>query len=182
MTRWLDPVGRSLVVPVLAVLATSCASDSADRAPGAHVPESRGGLATTFAYRSLDGAEVSSATTRGRLTVVVFVTTFDLASQVQVRALERVFSAPVRPFHALAVALEPAAHRVLVEAFRSSMKLTYPVAHEVVEGADRGGPFGDIERVPTLVVLDARGVERWRKDGLASPREIEESLAAASRR
>ena len=78
--------------------------------------------------------------------------------------------------------LETAAYAVLAETFRTSMGLSYPVC--LADEATRlgRGPFGRLGRVPTIFVLDRSGVETWRKEGLASPREMEKALATASRR
>jgi hypothetical protein len=73
--------------------------------------------------------------------------------------------------------MEAQEHRVLAEAFHSSLKLSYPVA---LAGPDlQGGAFGRIEGVPTLVVLDAGGCEVSRKTGLMEERELEAALDTA---
>ena len=78
--------------------------------------------------------------------------------------------------------LESEDYAVLADAFRTSLKLSYPVC--LADEATRAGkgPFGKVDRIPTLVVLDRSGAEAWRKAGLASRGEIQKALARASRR
>ena len=49
------------------------------------------------------------------------------------------------------------------------------------DGADRSadGPFGAIDGVPTLVILDANGRERYRHAGVLSNRALDEALTKA---
>jgi hypothetical protein len=44
------------------------------------------------------------------------------------------------------------------------------------------GPFGDITKVPTTIVLDRDGGEVWRQQGPLGPDEIEAVLRRASQR
>ena len=55
----------------------------------------------------------------------------------------------------------------------------YPVALALSPGVQEEGPFGLIDRIPTLVVLDARGREVTRRFGNMTEEEIEEALASA---
>jgi hypothetical protein len=49
------------------------------------------------------------------------------------------------------------------------------------DGADRSndGPFGSIESVPTLVILDRSGRERFRRAGVVSNHDLHAALSQA---
>ena len=169
------------VVAVAAAPACGASSPAPEPAGPAAVDSPKRGLAVTFAYGTTEGGLFASSTTRGKPTVVAFVTTFDLASQVQVRELDKVIRRQSPRPNVAAVVLEPPSYGVLADAFRTSMDLSFPVAMGGRASGGRDGPFGQIDHVPTVVVLDSEGVEVWRKRGLASPRELEQALAAAAR-
>jgi len=161
---------------LLGLLLLTCAGEPArvesavERRPGA----------TSFAFGTTEGGEFSSRKTRGRATLVLFVTTYDLPSQLLARRLDEI----VRRFrpraNAGAVVLEPPKYAVLADAFRSTLSLSYPVAIADDDTRERRGPFGRVDRVPTLVVLDRDGREVWRRSGVATPKEIENALTRAS--
>ncbi|GMV12424.1 MAG: TlpA family protein disulfide reductase [Polyangiaceae bacterium] len=135
-----------------------------------------------FAFGTTDGTELSSATTRGRATAVLFVTTYDLASQVMAQRLESVLHSHVPRANAGAVVLEAPKYAQLAAAYRSTLALSYPVAMADSLTLTGGGPFGTISQVPTLVVLDRSGREVWRRSGVPDSRDIEQALALGSRR
>ncbi len=176
--------GRALlgmrVLPLLVTLGCG-ASGEPSRAPASTGPRS-GARPTSFAFVSTQGDTFSSRTTEGRATAVLFVTTYDLASQVEAKRLEEVVYYQRPPANAGAVVLESEEYAVLVDAFRTSLGLSYPVclADEATRSGE--GPFGKVDKIPTLVVLDRSGVEIWRREGLASRGEIQKALARASRR
>ncbi len=132
-----------------------------------------------FAYGTTSGEEFGSATTRGRVTALLFVTTFDLPSQVMARRLDDVLRRHRPRANAGAVVLEAPDHAMLAEVFRTTLGLGYPVALAMTPGVQHDGPFGTIDRVPTLVVLDARGREVARRFGSMSEQELEEALTSA---
>ncbi len=134
-----------------------------------------------FSFRTLDGGVLDSFHTRGRATALLFVTTFDWASQVEARQLALVVSRHQPQAYAGAVVLETEQYKPLAEVFRSSLRLPYPVAMADEPTRLGEGPFGLVSRVPTLVVLDRAGREVWRKAGMADAGEIEKALAEASR-
>ncbi len=135
-----------------------------------------------FAYGTTEGGELSSATTRGRATAILFVTTYDLASQLLAERLEQALRTHTPRANAGAVVLEPPKYAVMADAFRTTLGLSFPVAMADDETLAGGGPFGHVNRVPYLIVLDRDGREVWRKPGMLEPREIEEALALASSR
>jgi hypothetical protein len=108
---------------------------------------------------------VSSETTRGRATALVFITTYDIASQVVVKRLGEVLVRFTPRANAAAVVLEPPAYVELLPAYRETLGLPYPVVMADFATQQQQGPFGDIHNVPTIVVLYRRGREVWRRQG-----------------
>jgi hypothetical protein len=155
------------ILPVI-LLVSACGPAAVPRPP----ESTPLGAPIEFAFGTPDGGELSSTTTRGRATAILFVTTYDLASQVVAERLERVLHTHVPRANAGVVVLEPPKYAELAEAYKASLGLTLT----------GGGPFGRVEQVPTLVVLDRSGREIWRKSGVPDAREIDEALAAGGRR
>ncbi len=162
---------------VAAPFLAACASGG--DASRATEPRSRS-APVSFAYGVPGGGVVDSSTTRGRVTALVFVTTFDLPSQVMARRLDEALRHHRPRVNAAAIVIEAPNAAPLVDVFRSTLGLAYPVAL-TGSGAEDGGPFGTIDRVPTLVVLDARGREVHRASGVLEADELERRLTEASR-
>jgi hypothetical protein len=139
------------------------------------------GIRRDFDYIAIDGRHLSSTTTRGRPTVLLFITTFDLGSQVAVRRVAEVAHDHVPRINAGAVVLEPPRNVPLVEAFVASTETDFPVALADPATLEARGAFGEVRVVPTTVVLDASGVEVWRKEGAPAIAEIEAALDRKSR-
>jgi hypothetical protein len=109
---------------------------------------------------------------------VLFVTTYDFPSQIMAKRLDAVVRRHRPRANAGAVVLEAPDHAPFADVFRSTLELGYPVAMTTsLEAGD--GPFGVIDRVPTLVVLDARGREIVRRFGTLTEDELEEALRSA---
>lgn len=155
--------------------AVGCASE-----PEARAPEPRRRTApVVFVYGTPNGEELGSDQTRGRVTAILFVTTFDLSSQVMARRLDEVVRSHRPRVNAAAIALEAPDHAPLVEVFRTTLGLGYPVGLTMTGGVQHEGPFGLIDRVPTLVVLDRHGREVTRRFGNLTNEELEEALRSA---
>jgi hypothetical protein len=150
------------------------------RAPGADVALTRS-EPRDFAFGVLDGTVVTAENTRGRVTVLLFATSYDLPSQVAARRLDEVLRRHQPRFNAACVVLEAADNAVLVETFRDSLRLSYPVA--IADAVElRASPaFADINGVPTAVVLDRRGRERLRHFGVFEAKELESWLESVER-
>jgi hypothetical protein len=125
---------------------------------------------------------VSSESTRGRATALVFITTFDLASQVLVRRLGELIPTFTPRANAAAVVIEAPLYAELLPTYRESMSLPFPVVMADFATQRGGGPFGNIERVPVLVVLDREGREVFRAQGSLEASEIEAALRRGSGR
>lgn len=174
MNGWSNPVFAlfAAVPPLL----FACSSGPEPRPP--KTVETRG-VRRDFLYGTTEGGELSSATTLGRVTALLFVTTYDLASQVEARRLDVIVRRHRPRANAGVVVLETPKYAVFADTFRTSLGLSYPVALADQDTLGGGGPFGRIGMVPTLIVLDRDGRERFRKEGLASSREIDDALASA---
>jgi len=165
---------RALVLALFGV-ALGCAHPLPDE-PEAPGPRSQ---PVRFAFGTTEGELFDSSSTRGRSTAILFVTTFDLASQAQARLLNEVLREHTPRANGGAVVLEPPKHRVLAEAFRTSLNLRYPVALANPDTLNGSGPFGRLEGVPTLVVLDREGRPVFRSTGAVSKKVMDAALGAA---
>jgi hypothetical protein len=134
-----------------------------------------------FSYGTTQGGELGNAQTYGRSTVLLFATTFDLASQVQAERLNELLHHYRPRVNVGAVMLEPPKNALLADTFRTSLHLDYPVALADEETRRGEGPFGRTDRVPTVVVLDASGRQVFRKSGVVPIREIEQVLRRTQR-
>jgi len=114
---------------------------------------------------------------RGRATVIVFLATYDMASQAQARFLTKVFRSHTPRINAAAILLDPPENEPLLAAFGETLRLPYPLAIADRELLAGRGPFGDAHAVPTTVILDELGRMRWKHVGLAKDAEIEHGLA-----
>ncbi len=164
------------VLAALAALSVGCASEPEARAPENSRPRS---TPIVFVYGTPNGEELGSDQMRGRVTAILFVTTYDLPSQLVARRLDEVVRSHRPRVNAAAIALEAPDHAPLVDVFRTTLELGYPVALTNTPGVQHDGPFGLIDRVPTLIVLDRDGREVARRSGGMTNDEIEEALRSA---
>jgi hypothetical protein len=126
-----------------------------------------------------DGEEVSAETMRGRVTALLFVTTFDLASQLAAKQLNQALHTHVPRINVAAVVLEAPKYAPLADVFRSSLKLSYPVAIADLELLRRNSTLGEVRSVPTLIILDKHGREVSRHYGAFSNEELDDWLTRA---
>lgn len=166
-----------------ALLAASLACRAAPEAPPSNPATHASGEAPLeFRFPPSGDDLVSSETTRGRATALAFITTYDIASQLVARRLGEVVVRFKPRSNAAAVVLEPPAYAELLPTYRETLGLPYPVVMADFATQQREGPFGDIQNVPTLVVLDRSGREVWRHQGALEARDIEAALERASAR
>lgn len=168
-----------LLCASLALLAGACSSAAAPTGPAAPAATS---APIDFIFSAVgDDVVVSSETMRGRATALVFITTYDLASQLLARRLADLITTFTPRANAAAVVVEPPAYAELLPAYREALSLPYPVVMADF-GTQRGsGPFGSIDRVPVLIILDREGRLVARLQGSVETREIEAALRAALR-
>lgn len=158
---------------MVALALLGCAGKTPPAASVAH------GEPLDFAFGALDGSVITGEGTRGRATVLLFVTSYDLPSQIVARRVNDVLRRHKPRFNAACIALESADHAVLVQTFRDSLRLDYPVAIADIVELRASSAFGAIDRVPILVILDRRGRERLRRYGLFESDELADWLRSA---
>jgi hypothetical protein len=170
----------------VAALLTSifCASCGAPHAEGDQAPPGTSTLATDppidFSFDSLDGRPISAESTRGKPTVIVFVTTDSLAGQAQVDFLVPMAKHDAGRINYAVVALS--AERELVDLYVRSLSLAFPAAILVPEHERDAAAFGDLGVLPVTVVLDPGGHLVWRAQGrVARPEELRRVIALLSR-
>src|SRR5690606_25790252 len=129
-----------------------------------------------------EDAVVNSETTRGRVTALVFITTFDIASQLVARRLGEVLVSFTPRANAVAVVVEAPQYADLLPAYRAALSLPFPVVMADFATQRGSGPFGRSTRVPALVVLDRDGREVSRHAGALEREEIEAAMRRASAR
>jgi hypothetical protein len=125
-----------------------------------------------FKYDSLDERPVDSTSTRGKVTVLAFVTTYDLGSQAQANFLVAMAKHDEKEINYVLVALQEPKDRELVEVYRTNLGITFPVALADAETIAGGGSLGDVHKIPAVVVLDREGKIVWKKVGVATSAEI----------
>lgn len=113
--------------------------------------------ALSFEFDSLDDRPASAEATRGKPTVLAFVTTGSLPSQAEVDFLVAMAAHDGDRTNYLVVALDPGENRELVELYRKALKIPFPVAMADDASRTGAGPFGDVTAVPVTVVLDRAG-------------------------
>jgi len=110
-----------------------------------------------FTFGTITGGEVSSDTTRGRTTVLLFVTSYDLPSQAEAQLLREVLSTHKPVANAAIVMMEPPHSAGLARVWADAIGLTWPIAMASQTLLAGESPLGHIAGVPTLIVLDRRG-------------------------
>lgn len=172
---------RGLVAGIvgLALGAGGCVADAPAEAP-AHPTVSvaptpaPGAPPVSFAWTDLRGRPLSTASMRGRVTVLAFIATYDVASQAQTRFVTALSKRHVPRLNVALVVLEQPSNRPLVEAFVDSLGIEYPVAFADAATLAGEGPFEGLHHVPSVVVLDREGRERARRLGLATEQDLED--------
>jgi hypothetical protein len=169
--RSFNPAAR---LAAAAALALGCGG-----APDRAAAPGPAGAPRAFRFESLDEREVSSDALKGRASVVSFVATYGDASMLQLRYLEKVQREHAPRVNAAVVFLEPADNRPLVRLYCESLGLRAPAAMADADTIRGKGPFPGIDTVPSVVVVDRRGREVWRKVGVAQPDELSAALRRA---
>ncbi len=168
----IDAAGRWIAV-VCAVLAAACARTTPLPAQAAAV----GGWSPSvevpveFAFDSLDERSVSGGATRGKPTIVAFVTTASLAAQAQVDFLVAMSRHDGDRVNYAVVAMEDRDSRELVELYKKALSIPFPVAMADAPTLAGSGAFGDVRAVPVTVILDRKGRVVWRLAGRVSKSE-----------
>jgi hypothetical protein len=170
-------VARSWRTFAFAALLTACQGSSGP----AQAPSGPAlGQPLEFGFTAPGGEVVDSASTRGRATAIVFVTTYDVASQLASRLLADVIRRTKPRANALAVVLEDPQYEALLPTYREALDLPFPVAMADLATQNGDSAFGAVNVIPTFVVLDRQGRQAWRRDGPATRRELEDALVRAA--
>jgi hypothetical protein len=145
-------------------------------------PEPALGEPVQFTFGTLTGDEVSSDTTRGRTTALLFVTTYDLASQAQTQLLREVLSSHKPVANAAIVMMEPPRAADLARVWADALGLTWPIAMATPSLMAGDSQLGRINGVPTLIVLDRRGRVVAKNEGAVNRQGIQDCLTRADAR
>lgn len=156
--------------PFLAAALVACAGTSEAEAPSA---QGRG-EPLSFAYKTQRGVEFNSQSTRGRATLVALVTTYDLGSQMLLRRVEEALRTHRPRANAGGIVMEAPKYEVLLETYEETMALSFPLVLADLATREGRGPFGAVEYLPVLIVLDADGRVVARHEG---PVDLEVILA-----
>lgn len=163
------------VSSTLAVSTVSCVT----LGPEARVDVGSRSRPLEFRFVSPDGQTLDSRELRGRATLVLLITSYDVASQLMARRANQLLHEFRPRINVGAILVEPPQYAELLETFRQTLELSYPVVmgdHALLEGR---GPFGELLRLPTAIVLDRQGREVSRWLGAATSAELEEGLRRA---
>lgn len=151
-------------------------------APNAALPPmAPRGEALHFSFGTLEGEILSSESLRGRTTVLLFVTTFDLNSQAQTKRLEDLFRLHKPRINAVAVVLEAPRYVEVARIFRDTVGVNYPVVMADADTLAGQGPWGQVRTVPTWAILRADGSLASVASGSLLPEELENWVRSASR-
>ncbi len=137
-------------------------------ATGKSAQSSAGQSIPAWVFATPDGVPYTSDSAMGRTTVVLFLTTYDTASQIAATRFNLEIHRFKRRVNALGVAMEPPNHAVLVGVFHDSLHLSYPLLMPDPATLAGHGPFGAIDVVPTWVILDGSGRQIWRGTGVSA--------------
>ena len=146
------------------------------------------GAPVSFRYPNVLGGDLTSESLQGRVTVLLLMTTYDVPSQAEVLFLTRLHKEHAPRINAALIALEQPESRDLVREFVRALALDYPVGMADAATIAGKGPFGELQHVPSIVILDRDGRERFRHlgpmkyaDMQAAVRKVESDSGVGSR-
>ncbi len=172
----------ALAAGLVALALVGCVrAEPEPRAPVEPVEERATEPVAPFVFDSLDARPVARDALRGKPAVLVFVTTWDIASQAQVGFVVRMAERDGDVVTYALVALHERHERELVEAYARTLKVTFPVALGDAESRVGRGPLGDVHQIPTVLVLDAAGRVVKRHIGLTKTDALRASVERAKR-
>lgn len=166
---------RAILFGALLGIATGACAGKAAEEPAPGVSRTPARTVPSFSFQSLDTRPINSAAFAGRPVVLAFIATWDLLSQAQMRFLIEMDKHDQGKVAYVAVFMQDAKDRELIDVYKSTVGVTFPSAI-VAQGTLVNGPFGDVQTVPTVVVIDARGHVQFQKVGLAKSEEIRHAL------
>jgi len=161
------------VVGLVALTAGACASVPAEEGVGPGLGSNvvpvgsvePSGAPVLFRYPDVRGGELTSDGLQGRVSVLLFMTTYDVPSQAEVLFLTRLHKEHTPRINVALIVLEPPESRDIVKEFVRALKLEYPVGMADAATIRGNGPFAKLQHVPSIVILDKGGRERFRHLG-----------------
>ncbi len=135
-----------------------------------------------FMFGTLDGSELSSDTTRGRTTALLFVTTYDMPSQAEAQLLRDELQTHKPLANGAIVMMEPPHSAPLAQVWADSIGLKLPVAMATPSLMAGESQLGRVAGVPTLIVLDRQGRLVAKSEGALTREQIRQCLTAADER
>jgi len=152
-------------VTALVAVAIACRNAAPAAVPASSTPAAAAArIPVEFAFDSLDDRPITAEATRGKPTVLAFVTTSHLAAQAQVDFLVAMARHDSDQVNYAVVALEPRDSRELVELYKKALSIPFPVAIADAQTLAGAGPFGDVRALPVTVILDRSGRIAWRAE------------------
>lgn len=89
--------------------------------------------------------------------MIALVTTYDMGSQLLLRRVEEAVRSHRPRANAGAVVMEPPKYEVLIDTYAEAMDLSFPVVLADMATREGRGPFGSVEFLPVLLILDTEG-------------------------
>ena len=132
-----------------------------------------------FTFGTIDGQELSSDTTRGHTTALLFVTTYDLPSQAEAELLRDALATHRPRATGAIIVMEAPRAAELSRVWADSINVKLPIAMATPTLMSGESQLGRINGVPTLIVLDRRGRVMARHEGTTSREQIAASLQRA---
>jgi hypothetical protein len=176
------PVKRKRIESFLgAVLACQACTHAEAPSPVPLFAQHANQPAPEFVWTTIDGETLRSADLRGRATLLLFVTMHELGSQLMAQQAEHCLHKVVPRVNAVAVLMEGPEFASLAPAFREGLSLSYPLVMATPAMLRASSPFGEIDYLPTALVLDPEGKETERFRGPTSEAELERALVEARR-
>lgn len=133
----------------------SLASGCVPETPAEVGPER--GAPVSFEFPRVAGGSIDGASLRGRVTVLLFATSFDLNSLAAIRLLNAELESAVPRVNGVVVVLEPPKNVELVRTLADAEGVRATVAMADAVTLSGEGFFGRIRTVPTFVFLDREG-------------------------
>ncbi len=144
-------------------------------------PSSQRAGPLVYSFPSLDARPVDSESLRGRATLFLFLTTFGDSSLLEATIVRQLVNEYRPPIQAVAIFMDPPENEPLTRLFSSQLSLPFRSALADTNTISGQGPFGEVGVAPSIVILNAAGVEAWRHNGMASKEILERALRSAQR-
>lgn len=167
---------RLIVLVLVVSLSVSCgprraASPTEDAASRREV--------LSFSLPGPEGQLIRSDELRGRVTVLLFLTTFDIASQAQARRLEDLYRTHSPRINALGIVVEAPRYSDLVGEYRESLGLSYELVMGERQVLDEHPILRRVQAVPAWIILNRDGAVDSSASGALSLDELEDLVRGA---